>query len=376
MNTSKTLIVDDWLQGSASQPHGYLSSAIRALQDVIDEFEEPSVKRGLSRLAHLYESGGDLEQALSTLEVIGYIDHSRPRLIQALRRVRCGLEALARVGHAEAIAPDNRTAIPLAPTSSVSSGLGSRRLDAYNLVDYIRYEFGSPAVEAKKALEMDCMTSVMKQLARSGLPKVSLDIGCATGRWPLWIARQGYECHGYDISGDAIELCKKQAAAHPALRLAFELHDIADGVPRRDYFSLVTCMMGTINHVESSKRGDFLQGISSTMKLGGTFAFTSWNGQSPFCDFLNIDSREAKDFMRRNMGNMEDLLGEVHVHGFDIVSIVPLCFLPNQCFEAWESSFSNFQVITEVDEYLRERLAPEDAQMYFVQCEKRQERQI
>jgi hypothetical protein len=80
--------------------------------------------------------------------------------------------------------------------------------------------------------------------------------------------------------------------------------------------------------------------------------------------------------MRRNMSKMEDLLEEVRVHGFDIVSVIPLCFLPNQCFEVWESSFSNLQVIAEVDAFLRERVAPERAQMYFVQCEKRQEQQI
>jgi 2-polyprenyl-3-methyl-5-hydroxy-6-metoxy-1,4-benzoquinol methylase len=302
--------------------------------------------RAFSRDAGVSDLNERIAPSSSTMD-----DHSYPNVSPASRRPPAGSESDTAVSHVEVAEANDRP--------------------GYNWLDYQRYEAGCPAVEAKKVLEMDCMTSVIKQLARRKLPKVCLDIGCATGRWPLWAARQGYECHGYDISNDAIAICIEQAAANPTLQLRFELHDIADGVLEHDYFSLVTCMMGTINHVTIGKRGDFLHGIASTMRAGGTFAFTSWNFQSPFCDFLALESQQARAAMRRNMSRIEDLLEEARTHGFDIVSVIPLCFLPNQCFEAWQNSLANVQVIAEVDTFLRHRLPAEGAQMYFVQCQKR-----
>lgn len=247
--------------------------------------------------------------------------------------------------------------------------LGKKRKDQYNLVDYMCYEASPPADEAKKIMETSHMLNVVLELESRTSTRTALDIGCATGRWPTWIAHRGYQAQGYDISEIAIDICKKQASKNLELDMSFTLHDISDGSLINDHFALVTCMMGTFNHVPRNRLPSFLEGIVNTMKNDGLFAFTSWNVLSPFCDFLQLDSQTAKDTLRKNVVEDTVLNKLLQSSGLRIIKEIPMCFLPNQCYDVWENSLDD-ESIQRIDKFLRKLLSEGRPQMHFIVAEK------
>jgi len=83
----------------------------------------------------------------------------------------------------------------------------------YDYIDYVDYDHASGADKVKKILEFETARSCVKewQIQHGD----TLDIGCATGRYPLWFAQQGFNATGYDISPDAIRFCQERAADKP-----------------------------------------------------------------------------------------------------------------------------------------------------------------
>jgi len=198
-------------------------------------------------------------------------------------------------------------------------------------------------------------------------PERSLDVGCATGRWPKWFARRGWDATGYDIASAAIQICELQAEKMPVEQQpTFHLYDICDGALEVQGFSIVTTMMGTFNHVPHSRLPSFLRGLWDSLKPGGTLVFTSWNTQSRFCDFLNLDGEPAKEHLRRNSLETHDIVNYLTNTGFHEISTNPIVFLPNSCYDVWEGDLGNpEQSIIELDEVLRRHVAANKAQMHF-----------
>jgi SAM-dependent methyltransferase len=256
----------------------------------------------------------------------------------------------------------------IAPVSGAEF-LGKKRKDQYKLVDYMCYEASPSADEAKKILETSHMLNVVLELESRTSTRTALDIGCATGRWPTWLALRGYQAHGYDISEIAIDICNKQAEKNKELDMSFTLHDISDGSLINDHFALVTCMMGTFNHVPQSRLSAFLEGITHTLINDGLFAFTSWNVSSPFCDFLQLDSQTAKDTLRRNVVDIVSLKAILQANGLRVIKEIPMCLLPNKCYDVWENSLEDAS-IQHIDAFLRETLADGRPQMHFIVSEK------
>lgn len=341
-------------------------TAVNVLKANLERFPSSALLDVLFKIGTLSEKSSDRDGALTAYETVSFHDHAYPGVQEALSRLR-PLQA-----EPPAVTVASGGALDITSDAREDTRLGSRRRLAYDQISYIQYEYGPPADEAKKLLEEHVMGGVIaRSFARPGR---SLDIGCATGRWPIWFARRGWTASGYDIAADAIDICRRRAAQMPAGQPVpdFHQHNICDGAIEVEAFDLVSTMMGTFNHIPHDLLGTFLRGIWDSLAPGGTLAFTSWNAQSRFCDFLNLDGERAKEDLRRNCLEGPRIVGFLEAAGFEQITSVPMVFLPNACYDVWEDDLERpAESFVELDDVLRRHVAPNKAQMHFYVATKR-----
>lgn len=239
-----------------------------------------------------------------------------------------------------------------------------RKALTYNLVTYIKYEYATRADETKKLLELDLVRKLLSRFPIMG--GHSLDIGCATGRYPLWLASQGFNATGYDISEEAIDICRKRSANSPfASQLAFELKDITKSEVPRNYFTLVTSMMGTFNHIEPNDHLNFITRAYQALAQRGLIILSSWNPTCPYPGFLNFYVREEREKIIRHALSPEELISLLKETGLINVNIEYFCFLPDICYDAWSQEITEEQII-DIDKKLSSALHNRNSQMYLV----------
>jgi 2-polyprenyl-3-methyl-5-hydroxy-6-metoxy-1,4-benzoquinol methylase len=232
----------------------------------------------------------------------------------------------------------------------------------YGIVKYIKYEYSSRSDHAKKILEKNI---VERYLLNSHLPSegkpISLDIGCATCRYPLWLSANGFHAVGYDIDDDAIKICQMRAEGNNNVHI--EKKNILEFEPEHDRYSLITCMMGTFNHIPLASQGKFVHWIYDSLKSGGVFIFSSWNKECPYTTHLHFYNREEREYIQNNTetpANIEVLLKD---NGFIVDNFVPIVFLPDECYEAWLGELAEADLAT-IDQYLLNVLTGSNSQMY------------
>lgn len=320
--------------GRALHATGSTGAAIRVLRMGLPRIPGEEQAEYLFAIARLHDKQGDKEHALEAYELVSALDHSHPGLRDALDRLRQAESPEKRVPGDLSVAVDSLDVDP-----DRQPQLSNRRTDNYSALTYFLYEYGSPEDEAKKHMETELMKTVAFEALGDG--GRSLDVGCATGRWPEWFARKGYDSYGFDISPESIEICERRAEQHPHLPLTFERYDIADGARMTGFFEVATCMMGTFNHVPPDRRVAFLRGVRDSLVPGGGFVVSIWNVSSPFCEFLSLDGQQAREEMQRNGLELDEMVSLLRTTGFEVGSMTPFCFLPNECYRVWEDEFQD-----------------------------------
>ncbi|HTK08300.1 MAG TPA: class I SAM-dependent methyltransferase [Ktedonobacteraceae bacterium] len=234
----------------------------------------------------------------------------------------------------------------------------------YDLVTYIKYEYATRADETKKLLELD---QVQRILLRFDITMGrSLDIGCATGRYPFWLASRGFKATGYDISEEAINICQKRSVNSPlSTQPMFKLKDITRSEVPSDYFTLVTSMMGTFNHIEPNDRLKFLTRAYQALAQGGLIILSTWNPTCPYPGFLNFYVREEREKIIKCALLPEELLSLLKTVGLINIHVEHFCFLPDICYDAWSPEITEEQII-DVDKKLSLTLHNRNSQMYVI----------
>jgi SAM-dependent methyltransferase len=88
---------------------------------------------------------------------------------------------------------------------------------------------------------------------RIRVPGRALDIGCGTGTHALWLAAQGFDVVGIDISPRAIERARARAAATRVTgRVRFVVHDFLAAPPEGGPFDLV-CDRGVFHVFDAAE---------------------------------------------------------------------------------------------------------------------------
>ena len=255
---------------------------------------------------------------------------------------------------------NRREVFSIATQKNKKKGMG-KALD-YGVINYIKYEYPNRSDHAKKILEKNIVEGYLlnSHLPSDGKP-VSLDIGCATCRYPLWLSENGFHAVGYDINDDAIRICQMRAEGNNAVHI--EKKNILDHEPEYDRFSLITCMMGTFNHIPMSDQGRFVRWIYDSLKTNGVFIFSSWNRECPYTTHLHFYNREEREYIQRNTRTPDSIETLLKDSGFIVEKSVPISFLPDECYEAWLGEIEEADVIN-MDQHFLDLLNGTNSQMY------------
>jgi SAM-dependent methyltransferase/tetratricopeptide (TPR) repeat protein len=240
----------------------------------------------------------------------------------------------------------------------------------YDIATYAQYEHAQPEDTVKKHLEMLNLTA---EITLSSVQR-SLDIGTATCRYPRFLGSLGVDACGLDIERNGYDFIRRSPEQQKS---PFRQFVQASGVAlplADDSFDLVTCMMGTVNHLSSNERRLLFREAYRVLVGTGTFAVSVWDCGCPFQGFLTIYGTETKERLRE-LGVVPDTVCQLADEvGFGPVRITRFaCFPDRLVYDLALSHVSAYDVerLLEVDLAVRDRDPACHSQMVLILCEKR-----
>ncbi|MEV6704441.1 class I SAM-dependent methyltransferase [Micromonospora wenchangensis] len=273
--------------------------------------------RQLYHLARRLQEEGRAGEAADRFEILLAWDAT---YLDALAR-----HAACRAAVADASPPIRTVSGPAALVRELDDrGLldtGGTRLDAYDATFYLQFENTGAADTAKKQLEM---VELFRALGPVDGYRTSLDIGSGTMRYPQVLDRYGVRSFGVDLSDAGVRVC---VDGRWQRRFA-----VADGtfLPFRDgAFDLVSCMMGTVNHLSAAQRQRFFSEVGRTLRPGGRLVVSAWNPDCRFQTFLSFYSPQEAADLRGRLVPPDVLTSECARSGFHDVATRSFCTFPD-----------------------------------------------
>jgi SAM-dependent methyltransferase len=235
----------------------------------------------------------------------------------------------------------------------------------YDTVAYLRYEHSPAEDTVKKHLEM------INLVASTDLSQVgrALDIGTATCRYPLLFDRMGIGAVGLDQSRAGFEYMRGRG-------MPFSSFVNGDGrtLPfASGSFDLVTCMMGTLNHLERVDRVQVLNEAFRVLKFGGVAVCSIWDTSCPYQSFLTMYSTNERLLFRNRPLLAAGLVELLRAAGFVVSDAKRFCCFPDQLvydLGAMASGPQQIRRLVEVDIAARAKLPMAPGQMVLVVCSK------
>ena len=133
------------------------------------------------------------------------------------------------------------------------------------------------------------MTSIVGEFA----PGRAIDLGCGEGGDVLWLAEQGWQAHGLDISTVAIERARREAAARGLEGATFAAADLGTWQPEPETVELVTA-----SFFQSSVELDriaILRRAAAAIRRGGHLVVVSHATPPPWAGGHHPDLISARD---------------------------------------------------------------------------------
>lgn len=257
-------------------------------------------------------------------------------------------------GHHTAVASDAVTLAVLIDDDSAGTV-------KYERNRYMSYDASNVHDDAKKVIERHLVGDTLRALKVN--QGKSLDIGCATGRYPLWFASMGFDAVGFDIDESSIEICQEKSVGKTNVR--FEQRNLLDNHSDDDKFDVVTCMMGTWNHIHADQHHRMAGRIREVMNPGGVLFASLWNPDCFYPGFLAFYRRDEREFLLRNSASASDSRRLFRHAGFASVDVLPFAFFPDDCYFAWEL---NSESLIGLESHMRGKWSQlsRDAQMYLI----------
>ncbi|MEU4995760.1 class I SAM-dependent methyltransferase [Streptomyces sp. NPDC021622] len=234
-------------------------------------------------------------------------------------------------------------------------GNSDSRIAAYDALFYVQFDHTGLHDSVKKRLEL---VQLLTAVGDVSAVRTSLDVGSGTLRYPQVLNRFGVRSYGIDLSDAGVRVCVDEQWA--AGRFA-----VADGtaMPFRDgSFDLVTCMMGTVNHLSADQRERFLAESFRTLRPGGLLVVSAWDPACRFQTFLSFYSPAEMAQLRGQLTEREPLRAECAAAGFGDVRTTPFCTAPDWLVTGAGAAGTNADHLARLAELDRERAAHDPAE--------------
>jgi 2-polyprenyl-3-methyl-5-hydroxy-6-metoxy-1,4-benzoquinol methylase len=111
-------------------------------------------------------------------------------------------------------------------------------------------------------------------------PCKTVDLGCGAGNHALWLAKQGFDVTGLDISREAINIAI-EGATRDGVNCSFEVVDIVSSIE-----SLVTDFdfvyeWEVLHHIFPDDRPRYLRNVRALLSTGATYLSVCFNENDP-----------------------------------------------------------------------------------------------
>ena len=117
------------------------------------------------------------------------------------------------------------------------------------------------------------VNETMASVVREFTPGTALDLGCGEGGDVLWLAEQGWQAHGLDISATAVGRAREAAAERGLETATFTATDLTAWEPEARSLDLVTASFFQSN--VALDRIAILRRAASALRPGGHLVVTS-----------------------------------------------------------------------------------------------------
>ena len=104
---------------------------------------------------------------------------------------------------------------------------------------------------------------------RTILPCKALDLGCGLGNYAIWMAQQGFEVTGIDISPTAIEMATQRSAGQ-SVKVNFMSADLTGDIHLPGTFDFIYDWE-VLHHVFPEKRDNYAANVSRLLNPGGKY---------------------------------------------------------------------------------------------------------
>ncbi|MGV8907529.1 MAG: class I SAM-dependent methyltransferase [Propionicimonas sp.] len=130
------------------------------------------------------------------------------------------------------------------------------------------------------------VNQVLADVAGGLTPGRALDLGCGEGGDSLWLAAQGWDVTGVDISTTALDRAKVAAAAAgiPAGRLHLVAADLGSWQPETDFELVSACFLQSPVTLD---RSQILRGAAAHIVAGGHLLVVSHAAAPPWAGALS-----------------------------------------------------------------------------------------
>ncbi len=250
---------------------------------------------------------------------------------------------------------------------------------AYSEQGFLRYDFGLPEDEIKKFLETvnaaPIFDELVTDLAKEKSMLKSLDIGSATGRYPTLLRGRRFESYGLDVEEKAVKYANKKkelAGGGDFPRYvcgdARQLDGHRKELPIGD-FHLLTCMMGTFEHLKPNEQVVVLKHMYTALRTGGRCVISIWDVECPHLAYLSMYDEAQRVTFNKHARTQSDMKELMQKTGFEQVKVVPFALLPQSVFYdlgVAQLEQSDIQIIVHADLVLHKLYPRRHGEMFLV----------
>ncbi|MFV2088189.1 class I SAM-dependent methyltransferase [Micromonospora sp. LOL_021] len=217
--------------------------------------------------------------------------------------------------------------------------------------------------EIKKRLERDALLHVLTADGRTC--GRMLDVGTATGRYPILFARAGWRTVGLDVADTAVSMARAELSeSSVADRVEIICGDIRSVALPELSFDLVTFMMGTFAHIPEFDRLSVLATARSMLASGGLVAISNWNASWPDGRMLSLYGAADREWLSQATPAPEEMITMLDAAGFGDVSLQHLCPFTDAQIDHWINSQGDAP--DRIQEYMLTNNISIPGQMYLI----------
>jgi len=150
-----------------------------------------------------------------------------------------------------------------------------------NLKDKMEQIYGTTPVD-KIPWNIKQPPRQLVELVESGkiAPCLTVDLGCGTGNYAIWLARKGFHVTGIDISEKAVDLARK-LAEQEEVECMFRVGNLTDTDFTADTEYEFAYDWEVLHHVFPEDRYTYIQNVSRLLHKGAKYFSVCFSEQDP-----------------------------------------------------------------------------------------------